>query len=67
MEKFSFEDKGYVEYETKEGKPFVVHTVVYPEFGGQGVASRMLTAFQEQFGSFNASCSYAQKWLEKQN
>ncbi len=55
--------------ETEKGVFCIDHTYVHPSMGGQGIAGRLVKmavdAIQEKGGKVTATCSYAVKWLEK--
>lgn len=67
-------EAGFAEYELREDPAVVAftHTVVHPQFEGQGVAGRIVRAAMEslraQGGSARpvvAECSYVRGWLAK--
>jgi len=47
----------------------IVHTYTDPAYGGQGVAGRLVACVAEAAAAagapLTATCSYAQRWLEK--
>lgn len=59
-----------IDFEEIEDKKYnIYHTFVDESLRGQGVASKLVEAAVEEIkargGSVQATCSYAQKWLEK--
>ena len=66
-------DKVIAEIEFKEiekGVYDIFHTFVDESLRGQGVVSKLVQEavkeIQERNGKITASCSYAKKWIEKQ-
>lgn len=60
---------GYVNYEIENGELDILHTIVPPQIGGQGIASQLVKTAYEYALSNNlqpaATCSYAVAWLQK--
>ncbi len=63
------EDKiiGRCDYQIKEGKWYITHTVVMSEYGGRGIAKSLVKEVIEQARKRNVKivpiCSYAQKMM----
>lgn len=57
--------------ETQKGVFCINHTFVDSSLRGQGIASKLvemaIQEIQKQNGTVTATCSYAQKWLDKHN
>ncbi|MBS6267664.1 MAG: N-acetyltransferase [Tannerella sp.] len=60
---------GYVSYQIKNGKLNILHTIVPPQIGGQGVASQLVKATYDYAIDNHlkpvATCSYAAIWLQR--
>ena len=62
---FNNQGIGECQYEIKEGKWYILHTGVRPEFGGRGIARKLVEKIVEEDKKRNIEivpiCSYAQK------
>ena len=58
---------GRCDYQIKEGKWYITHTVVMSEYGGRGIAKQLVKEVIEQARKRNIKivpvCSYAQKMM----
>ena len=58
---------GRCDYQIKEGKWYITHTVVMSEYGGGGIAKQLVKEVIEQARKRNIKivpiCSYAQKMM----
>lgn len=59
----------FLEYEEKDGICRVIHTIVPPQLGGQGLAAQLAQAFyqwvSENHIPFASDCSYMTAWLKR--
>lgn len=60
----------WIEYEQVEPNHYnILHTVVHPDYRGLGLANKLVEIvvnnIRRKGGKVTATCSYAQKWLEK--
>ena len=63
------EEVGYVEYNITNGELDILHTVVYENFAGQGLAKLFMEETRKIAKENNlkiiATCSYAEKYFNK--
>ena len=56
---------GYCQYKEENNVWSITHTVVKQEFGGRGIAKRLVLAvIEEQNKKINPICSYTKKMME---
>ncbi|HIV57373.1 MAG TPA: N-acetyltransferase [Candidatus Stackebrandtia faecavium] len=67
--KFGDEIAGYCQYEHFEKYTRLPHTVVSPEYRGQGIAGELVRAAMDDLRArgiqVEPSCTYVQRWLAK--
>ena len=64
---FDNNEVGYCEFEIKDNKWYIMHTVVLPEYGGRGIAKRLVLTLINEARKRNIKivpiCSYAVKMM----
>ena len=63
-------EAGECQFEIKDGKWYIMHTGVRPEYGGRGIARKLVERIVEEARKEGVKivpiCSYAQKMLQNE-
>ena len=63
-------EAGECQFDVKDGKWYIMHTGVRPEYGGRGIAKKLVLKIVEEARKLGVKivpiCSYAQKMLQSE-